>query len=656
MEHVAENTSLFISKDNCKIDYETISKGNYNSVIVDDENPLYKSINGLLCNKEGDTLYFCPPNKTIINLPQSIKYFREGLFECVKEIKEFNHKNVYFSLKDNTLTYEELKKLIPFLRPQELCIEYKKEIVNYFLQKIVDGEVKKEIYTEWGKYMNHIKKRIYKNPRVDLTLILPFLCKQHLLRIEDIPDALFICEKRRNLEALYTVQEYQRAHFTNEEIKVSDAYTLSESVKRLKDNYHFGIRKDGTILLTGYKGSSQDIVIPSNVGKSFITAFLLYTFSPTAPNAYSDERKKREKIKSVVIENPYIKELPCYVFLECKMLESVDLIEGLEIINQAAFRGCISLVDINFPITLVTIGATSFAGCKNLKNINLPSSVKEIYEGAFALCTSLTEVKLPETLETLGCMCFSHCTSLINVNIPHNFKTLEACLFSGCIKLENITLPPSLISIESSVFKDCKSLKEISLPDTLKRINYKAFEGCSSLTSIKLPSKIKALPYGVFKNCKKLKYVSLNDNLKTIGENERIGGVFEGCEELEKIVIPEGVTILGSRTFMECSSLKEIVLPSTLKELGDYCFYGCKSLKAITLPKSLKKIGKKCFAFCLSLRELYINDNIKYVPQDAFTHSGIRKLSFPPKNIPFDETSSFNVNDIKKMSVIIRDK
>ena len=64
--------------------------------------------------------------------------------------------------------------------------------------------------------------------------------------------------------------------------------------------------------------------------------------------------------------------------------------EGIEIIEEDAFRGALNLEEILVPSSLKSIGAHAFCYCKNLEKIVLPAGIEDIQEGAFDSCDSLT--------------------------------------------------------------------------------------------------------------------------------------------------------------------------------------------------------------------------------------------------------------------------
>lgn len=62
----------------------------------------------------------------------------------------------------------------------------------------------------------------------------------------------------------------------------------------------------------------------------------------------------------------------------------------------------------------------------------------------------------------------------------------------------------------------------------------------------------------------------------------------EGCDKLNKIIIPEGIKVLPN--FEDCKALKSITLPSTVEVIPTSCFSGCTSLEEIIIPETITKI------------------------------------------------------------------
>eukprot|EP00980_Cylindrotheca_fusiformis_P024394 scaffold11822_cov95-Cylindrotheca_fusiformis.AAC.1 len=77
------------------------------------------------------------------------------------------------------------------------------------------------------------------------------------------------------------------------------------------------------------------------------------------------------------------------VFKDCSGLISVDLPEGLQVIEVESFSCCESLPTIKIPSSVIEIGDRAFDGCNSFSTIKIPSSVVKIGVGAFTRCEAL---------------------------------------------------------------------------------------------------------------------------------------------------------------------------------------------------------------------------------------------------------------------------
>ena len=67
--------------------------------------------------------------------------------------------------------------------------------------------------------------------------------------------------------------------------------------------------------------------------------------------------------------------------------------------------------------------------------------------------------------------------------------------------------------------------------------------------------------------------------------------------EIENVIISDGITEIGDYAFCDCTSLKSITIPNSVKKIGDNAFGGCKALEVITIPRSVTYIGKSAFDY-----------------------------------------------------------
>ena len=87
---------------------------------------------------------------------------------------------------------------------------------------------------------------------------------------------------------------------------------------------------------------------------------------------------------------------------------------------------------------------------------------------------------------------------------------------------------------------------------------------------------------------------------------------------IRKVVIPEGITKITSRSFKDILSLEEVVLPDSLTVVGNSAFQNCISLKIIKIPNSVTAIGNSAFQNCAELTDIDIPDSVTVIGHSAF--------------------------------------
>ena len=85
-----------------------------------------------------------------------------------------------------------------------------------------------------------------------------------------------------------------------------------------------------------------------------------------------------------------------------------------------------------------------------------------------------------------------------------------------------------------------------------------------------------------------------------LGITEIGTGVFI-LSNLRSVSIPEGVTVIGEKAFMECFSLQSVTFPETLVEIGSLAFNDCRELESLTIPNNVTNISNYAFSGLTSI-------------------------------------------------------
>ena len=235
-------------------------------------------------------------------------------------------------------------------------------------------------------------------------------------------------------------------------------------------------------------------------------------------------------------------------------IETIELPEGIKLIDYEAFAGCRNLLNIIIPKNVLKIGNGAFMSCSALNTITLPEGLTSIGGTVFSGCGSLTTIDIPETVTDIGNNAFNN-SGLKSITIPESVTVIPSGCFVFCESLELVSISSHVTTIESEAFRSCTSLKSIIIPDNVIEIGMSAFWDCTALESVILSDNIKCISKLMFRNCYALKSIRLPSKLESIGEQS-----FICCTSLRYLEIPESVTSIEYMAFQEDYHLYAIVV------------------------------------------------------------------------------------------------
>ena len=377
-------------------------------------------------------------------------------------------------------------------------------------------------------------------------------------------------------------------YFDGTEAEWSGVSVLGNNASLLNAAFHFkdggeeGWRYDETTKTLYILGSGPMVDYPTSINRPW------YQY--------------REEIQSVVIEN------------------------GITSIGDSAFCECGSLTSVTIPNSVTSIGDVAFYECGSLTRVTIPDSVTSIGETAFWKCTALTSVTIPNRVATIGGRAFMECSSLTSITIPDSVTSIGFAAFSNCGSLASVTLPKGIASISESAFADCHSLTSVTIPDSVTLIGNGAFARCDGLTSVTIPASVAGIGDYAFDGCAKLTdvyyggtaaqwetveigirndplrsanihfnggedewrydeatktlYITGSGPMKNYGDpNDRPWSQY--TEEIQSVIIENGITSIGSTAFYFCTSLTSATIPDSVTSVEQYAFRGDASLKDV---------------------------------------------------------------------------
>ena len=263
------------------------------------------------------------------------------------------------------------------------------------------------------------------------------------------------------------------------------------------------------------------------------------------------------------------------------------------------------------PNSVTDIGPYAFKNCS--AEIIWGDNPSITAFGDYAFADYLGEsLDIPNSIVEIGDYAFANYLGT-SLTIPEGVTMISEGVFSGCVNLTTVEIPNAVTGIGQYAFKN--SSAEIVWGDnpSITKINPYAFAYYLG-TSVVIPDGVTEIGTSIFSECSNLNRVELPEGLITIGEK-----AFYNCTKLTSIAIPENVTIIGAYAFNNCRASISFGNNATIKNIRTYAFayYLGSSLR---IPRSVESIGSFAFAYCTASISWEYASAITNITQQAFVN------------------------------------
>ena len=586
---------------------DVLRKLNVANIVVSENNPVYKSIDGNLYSKDGKTLikYATKKSASTFAVPSNVTNVgKYAFYSCyLKSVTIGNNVTdigEYAFGTSRLLTTINISDSVSFIGEDAFDQCYELTKVNYL------GTI--------DKWCHIFFTDASANP----------LCWAHSLYIND--------ELVTNAKINVAIRIGDYAFINNTSL---ESITIGRKVESIGE-YSFdcckceiiiegGLMEIGSFAFSNYRGES--ITIPDSVTIFDEDAFIS-----------CENLKKINYIGGIgswcQINFANESANPLYyahnLYLDGVLLTEAKMDTAYKV-KDYVFAGCTSLEKAVIGNSATDIGQGAFAGCAGLTSVTIGNSVTSIGSGAFK--NSACEIIWGNnpTITEIGAGAFSEYKGT-SITIPDSVTSIGSSAFSGCRNLTSVTIGNGVTSIGNSAFYNCGSLKyneydnayylgndnnkyvalikaknneiaSVSINSGTKIIWTSAFYNCSSLTSIIIPDNVTSIGDHAFYNCRGLTSVTIGNSVANIGER-----TFCSCTSLASIIIGNNVKSIGYEAFYGCSELKSVTIPESVTSIGDYAFYACRGLTSITIGNGVTSIGYRAFDYCSSLTSVTFNN------------------------------------------------
>lgn len=260
--------------------------------------------------------------------------------------------------------------------------------------------------------------------------------------------------------------------------------TMTVGAAATDSGLEYEVRYNSYIEITGYSGSSPEVVIPAEIDGMPVLSIGSGAFEPEEVWYDWDDDDNE-------------------ILYSDSVITSVDIPDGVMFIEDSAFEYCTNLKSVFIPDSVTSIEFEAFRYCTSLTRIDIPDNVTYIGEYAFGDCISLSgSIVIPNSVTYIGSRAFSGCTGIVNARIEcaAHVDAFSGCTglesvefsdnvtyigrFSGCTSLTDIDIPDGVTYIKDDAFRDCISLERINIPDSVTSIGNNAFFECINLSDV----------------------------------------------------------------------------------------------------------------------------------------------------------------------------
>ncbi len=409
-------SSVIIPDSVINIDTNTFYCIDLTDIIVDENNEYYKSIDGVLFNKDGTR---------IIQYPQG------------KSQSEYKIPNSVIIIGDYAFSY--CKNLMSIVIPDSVVNIGNNAFSDCFYLKNITIP---DSVTNIGDYA------FYDCDRLESVVMSN--------SITSIGDGIFChCRDLKNITIPDSVKSIGKAAFREcyslENFVIPNSVTSIGNVAFYSCNSLINIIIPNSVVSLGNNVFDncrmlKSIIISSsvtNIGENIFNSCINLT------DIIVDDNNKYYKSIDGVLFNKACTELVSYP--KGKELTKYIIPDSVIRIGDYGFNSCSNLINIIIPDSVISIGKAAFLGC-SFTNLLIPDSVVSIDDGAFKYCHNLKGIILPDSVIIVGMELFSSCHELTSVKLSNSITKMEACMFYNCRNLKKVIIPASVIEIDPDTF------------------------------------------------------------------------------------------------------------------------------------------------------------------------------------------------------------
>lgn len=263
-----------------------------------------------------------------------------------------------------------------------------------------------------------------------------------------------------------------------------------------------------------------------------------------------------------------------------RKIDSITLPSTLKKINYRGLSSVWGLKSITIPASVEEIESSAFTLNYDLEEMKIEEGNKHfVMEGNMLLSADKTrflyllgatdwnksiDLKLPATVKTIDDSALYGSAAVTSLTLPEGLESIGV-MGLGCISVSSIHIPSSVKSIGESFMVFAENLKEITLGEG--NANFAMSNG---MLLTKDMTELVLMP-------------CIHDNYQIPESVTTLRGASASCLQTTSFVIPDGVKTLKQLVCAFSEMLETVVIGSGVENWGEGAFRFCESIKSIYL-------------------------------------------------------------------------
>ena len=167
-----------------------------------------------------------------------------------------------------------------------------------------------------------------------------------------------------------------------------------------------------------------------------------------------------------------------------------------------------------------------------------------------------------------------------------------------------------------------------------------------NIRSVTIPESVTSIGMKAFMDCDGLESLTIKGAIKSMGFE-----AFARCEHLKTLSLGEKIQTIGDYAFYDCSDLENVTIPQSVTSIGQSAFDRC-GLHTLTIEGPIESMGDSAFYECTKLETISFGEKIKTIGKQAFQGcSSLTKVTIPDSVTSIGQSAFINCTSLTTLSL-----